>query len=151
MKAYSQFSRHSLCCKICIFRLLLALPLSCFPACLALLICVGEFLYFCWFLLYFEGYSFLYPFSSLSHYYLTLHYPSPWCVFRLRSNMAHWLSFLSKWTVHHLEWASKPALRLWTHYTYKYNFFPHSSFLDGLSNRNKWFLGKGCTWLCTRF
>lgn len=62
----------SLCCKICIFRLLLALPLSCFPACLALLVCVGEFLYFCWFLLYFEGYSFLYPFSSLSHYYLIL-------------------------------------------------------------------------------
>lgn len=80
-----------------------------------------------------------------------MHYPSPWCVFRLSSNMAHWLSFLSKWTVHHLKWVSKPSLRLWTHYTYKSKFFPHSSFQDGLGNRKKWFWGKGCRWLCTRF
>lgn len=66
MKAYSQLSRHSLCCKICIFRLLLALPLRCFSACLALLVCVGEFLYFCWFLLYFEGYFILFPVPLLS-------------------------------------------------------------------------------------
>lgn len=144
MKAYSQLSRRSLCCNIFIFRLLLALPLSCFPAWPAVLVCLCEFILFCFSLLYFEGYSFrwlcfhrLYLSPSHAHYFLTcaLLPISLVCVYRHSSNIALtppnnglvscpcevWAkpSSLQWW------WATTraaPALyqRLWTHCAYKY-------------------------------